>query len=193
MKHDIVVSLRALAVLTVLTGALYPLVMTIVAMTCFPAQARGSLVAGPRGIVGSTLIGQHFRSERYFWPRPSTVGYDPMPSGASNLGPTSAALRDSIARRRTRFASAHGLPAETDIPGDMLTASGSGVDPHISPGSALLQVARIARARGWDATARARIIDLVEHSVEQPQLGFLGEPRINVLHLNLALVALDGN
>jgi K+-transporting ATPase ATPase C chain len=191
MKNTVVVALNMLLILTVLTGLLYPLAVTVVAVLVFPHRSQGSPVRVDGRIVGSELIGQQWNSDRYFWSRPSAVGSNPLPSGGSNLGPTSRVLRDSIIARRSGFIHWNGLPAETPVPSEMLCASGSGVDPHISPPAAYLQVDRILRARGWASARRASLLALVGESVEARQWGVLGEPRVNVLRLNMALDQLE--
>lgn len=167
-------SLRFMIVMTILTGFLYPAVMTGTSKIFFPERANGSLVKNKDGkITGSELIAQGFKNEKYFWPRPSAVDYNPMPSGGSNFSPTS---QDSVAKVKER--QAQGLTDES------LYASGSGLDPHISPANAYHQVARVAKARGMSEDA---IHAIVTTNVEHRQLGFLGEERVNVLKLNLAL------
>lgn len=169
-------SLRIYLVLTLLTGILYPLAMTGVAQLLFPKQANGSRIFENSKLVGSDLLVQKFESPRYFWPRPSSADYATVPSGASNKGPTSADLKKSIDERRGKVGK--------DAPVDLLTASGSGLDPHISPEAARLQLARVAAARNMSIQ---KVTTLVDQAIEPPQLGFLGEPRVNVLKLNLAL------
>jgi K+-transporting ATPase ATPase C chain len=169
-------SLRIYLVLTLLTGIIYPLAMTGVAQLLFPKQANGSRIIENGKVVGSDLIAQKFESPRYFWPRPSSADYATVPSGASNKGPTSADLKKSIDERRAKFGN--------DAPVDLLTASGSGLDPHISPEAARSQVTRVAAARNMSIQ---KISALVDQTIEPPQLGVLGEPRVNVLKLNLAL------
>jgi K+-transporting ATPase ATPase C chain len=173
-------SLRIYIVLTLLTGIIYPLAITGVAQLLFPRQANGSRILAQEKLVGSDLIAQKFESPRYFWPRPSAADYATVASGASNKGPTAADLKKSIDERRQKFG-AH-------APVDLLTASGSGLDPHISPEAALSQIPRVAAARHIPAD---KIVSLVGKIAEAPQLGFLGEPRVNVLRLNRALDQLD--
>lgn len=173
-----------LVILTFLTGILYPLVVTALAQAIFPGQANGSMLVKSGAPVGSSLLGQGNDSPQYFQPRPSTTDYGALPSSGSNLAPTSVVLAEQVAQRAAEFRTANRLPADTAVPVEMLFASASGLDPHISPNSARMQAGRVAAARGLK---EAQVIDLVESHVESPQLGFLGEARINVLLLNLAL------
>jgi len=177
------------AVLSVLTGLVYPLLMTAVAQTLFPSQAAGSLVTRDGKLVGSRLIGQNFSDPKYFWGRLSATS--PMPyngagSTGSNLAPTNPALVDQAKGRIDALRTAD-PPLNGPIPADLATASASGLDPDIQPQSALAQVARVARARGLD---EARVSKLVADHTEGPWLGVIGEPRVNVLQLNLALDAI---
>lgn len=177
--------------LTLITGVLYPLAVTLSAQLMFPQQANGSLIVIDQQTVGSSLIGQAIEDTRYFWSRPSAridSASEWVVSGSSNAGSTNAALAEAVAMRETAFRTAHGLPENIAVPAEMLFASGSGLDPHISPEAARLQIDRVAAARGID---RERIAQLVEQHVEAPQLGFLGQARINVLLLNLALEGLQ--
>ena len=171
--------------LTVVCGGIYPAAVTLVAGIAFPRQAAGSFVNDASGrVTGSTLIGQPFSDPEYFWPRPSATGpfaYNPGSSGGANLGPTNpvflAAVTDRVAALR-----AAGISGP--VPADLVLASASGLDPHVTPAGASAQVARVARARGLAETELER---LVATRIEGPQFGILGEPRVNVLELNLAL------
>ena len=177
----------ATAVLAVVCGGLYPLVVLSLAQVAFADKANGSLITDSQGVVrGSRLLGQGFAAGRYFHPRPSAAGsgYDAASSGGSNWGPTSRKLHDAIKDRVAQYRAENGLAAAAPVPADAVTASGSGLDRHISPENARLQTARVAAARGLPVERVAR---LVEHFIEPPQGGFLGEPRVNVLMLNLAL------
>ena len=189
LKNQLRPAILVTAVLMVITGLLYPGLVTAVAGVLFPHQANGSLVAVNGQVVGSTLIGQSFAGARYFHPRPSAAGagYDDTLSAGSNLGPTSAKLADTLIAAAVDSAVRLDGAVRGRIPSDLVTRSGSGLDPHISPASALLQVARVARARGLDS-AVVRV--LVERHVQNRQFGLLGEPRVNVLRLNLALDSL---
>ncbi len=177
-----------LALFTLLLGVAYPAAVTGIAHVVLPAEAKGSLVTVEGRVVGSELVGQPFSEERYFWPRPSasTPGYDGLASGGSNLGPTSPELLASVRERVERLRATN--PDEGPVPIDLVTASGSGLDPHVSPAAALYQVARVARARGLPP---GRVRDLVLASVESPVLGLFGSPRVNVLRLNIALDGMD--
>jgi len=171
----------ALTVLfTLLTGLAYPLAMTGLSQTLIPAAANGSLIERDGTVIGSALIAQPFAGDAYLHPRPSASSWNAAGTGASNLGPTSAALIATVADRRAAWEAAN----DTAAPIDAVTASGSGLDPHISPETALAQAARIAAARGVDASA---VRSLIETAIEGPFLGLYGEPRVNVLLTNLAL------
>lgn len=174
---------RMMTLLTLITGIAYPLLVTGLCQTLFRSQANGSLIARHGKVVGSRLIGQPFTAAGYFHPRPSASNYDPTASGGSNLGPTSQALIDRIHQGAVAFR-ADNPQFSGPIPADLLTASGSGLDPEISPASAAAQVARVAAARDAES---AQVQALVRSLTRPPQLGFLGEARVNVLELNLAL------
>jgi potassium-transporting ATPase KdpC subunit len=178
-------ALVLLFLLTVLTGVAYPLAVTAVAQVAFPVQANGSVIEEGGAPRGSALIGQYFDEPRYFWSRPSatTPAYNAGASTGSNLGPLNPALTDAVKARVAALRAAD--PGNiAPVPVDLVTASGSGLDPHISPAAAQYQVARVARARGLDAE---RVRRLVQEHTESRDLGVLGEPRVNVLLLNLAL------
>lgn len=182
-------AVAATLVLAVVCGGAYPLMVFGLAQVLFPAQANGSLILDAQGTVrGSRLLGQGFTGARYFHPRPSAAGngYDAANSGGSNLGPTSRKLRDAINDRVQAYRGENGLAADIPVPADAVTASGSGLDPHISPRNAGLQIHRVARARGWP-DERVRV--LVDRHTAPPFAGVLGNPGVNVLTLNLALDA----
>jgi K+-transporting ATPase ATPase C chain len=187
-------SLKMFFGLLVLVGGIYPLIITGGALLTMKEKASGSLIIKEGKVVGSRLIGQQFENEKFFWPRPSEVGYNPLPSGASNLGPTSQKLSEAVQARKLRLAKSHGTADFALIPSDLLFASASGLDPHISVEAALFQCDRIARARHLKGEAgRQLIVDLITKHTEKPLLGFIGCPRINVLELNLALEELQHN
>ncbi len=179
-------SLRHLLLWTVLTGLAYPVIVTVLAQVALPKPANGSLVERHGQLVGSALLAQPFQGTNYFWPRPSSATYATVPSGASNLGPTSGQQKTNVINNLAAFRSGNQLATNADVPADMVYASGSGLDPDISPAAAELQVARVATARGMAAD---QVRALVTQYTQAPQLGFLGQPRVNVLLLNLALDA----
>jgi K+-transporting ATPase ATPase C chain len=197
MLQHIRPALVMIVAMTILTGLVYPLVVTVIAQAAFPYQARGSLLEANGKVVGSELIGQGFADAKYFHGRPSATTdtdpndatktvpapYNAANSGGSNLGPTSKALVERVKEDAGKL----GAPPGTPIPADLVTTSGSGLDPHITPAAAQLQVARVAQARNRPAAEIAR---LVAAATEDRTLGVLGEPRVNVLKLNLALDAL---
>lgn len=186
MRAQLAAAARAVLVITLLCGLAYPLAFTGVAQLAFPDEARGSLVERDGQVVGSSLIGQRFEGDEWFHPRPSAAGagYDGMASGASNLGPTSDELLDMLAERVKTYRDLNGLGADEEVPVDAVTASASGLDPHISVANARLQAPRVARARGIPVDDVLRLVD--EHT-SRPLLGFLGEAAVNVLEINLAL------
>jgi K+-transporting ATPase ATPase C chain len=185
-KQELRSAVLMFLVLTVITGALYPLGVTRVAGLFFPNQADGSLIYKEGQVVGSRLIGQPFDDPKYFWGRPSATGpfpYNASASSGSNLGPTNDVLKKAVADRVAELKAAD--PEKTaPVPVDLVTASGSGLDPHISPASAAYQIGRVAKTRGLE---EERVRRLVSAQTEERQWGLLGEPRLNVLELNLAL------
>lgn len=181
-------ALTLVVAMTALTGLAYPLAINGVAQAVMPEEANGSLIERDGKVIGSSLIGQNFASERYFWPRPSATGPDPYnatASSGSNLGTTSVKLKERVAGDVARL-TATGIAQP--VPGDAVTTSGSGLDPHISPAFAEAQVTRVAQARGLQPAA---VATLVEQTIEKPDFGVIGEARVNVLELNLALDALN--
>ena len=189
MKEQIRPALTMLLILTVLTGLVYPLSVTGLAQVLFPEQANGSLIVHNGQVVGSKLIGQYFDKPEYFWSRPSATSpfpYNAAASSGSNLGPTNSVLIEAVKARVTALRSAD-PSSNTPVPVDLVTASASGLDPHISPAAAMYQVNRVARARGLD---ERRVRELVARNIEGRQFALFGEPRVNVLELNLALNAL---
>ena len=187
MGNDIKTAIRPavsfLLLFTLLLGLAYPLAITGIAQLVFPYQANGSIVRDGDRVVGSALIGQNFSSPGHFHPRPSAAGdgYNAAASSGSNLGPTSQALADNV---KERVATARAEGVKGAVPADMVTASGSGLDPDISPANALAQASRVAVARGLD---EAQVRQLVERTVKYPTLGVLGDPHVNVLLLNRQL------
>jgi K+-transporting ATPase ATPase C chain len=177
-------------ILAVACCGLYPLVVFALGQAMFPAKANGSLIVSSDGTVhGSRLLGQQFKADKYFHSRPSAAGngYDATSSGGSNLGPTSQKLHDSVAQNISDYRSQNGLTTNAPVPADAVTASGSGLDPHISPENANLQAPRVAKARNL---AIEKVRALIVQYTDLPDLGVLGEPGVNVLELNLALDAL---
>ena len=187
MKTQLIISIKIFTVLTVLCGIAYPLLVTGIAQLAFPEKANGSLILQGNKVIGSELIGQKFDSIIYFSSRPSATDYNPLPSGSSNLGPTSSKLKQLVTDRETQFIESNQLSASENIPSEMLLASASGLDPHISPNAALLQVGRIAKARNLNKIQKDELIQMVNNMSESPQFGLFGEDRVNVLLLNLEL------
>jgi potassium-transporting ATPase KdpC subunit len=187
------ISLKIFLFFTVLTGILYPLLITGIAQAFFANKANGSLINKDNQIVGSKLIGQQFDSSIYFTSRPSATSYNPLPSGGSNYGLTNKKLKEQVMERRLQFIKFNGLDSLIDIPSEMLFASASGLDPHISPAAALLQVDRIAQARNFNQIQKQKLLQCISEYTESPQLLCLGEARVNVLALNLELSQLAQN
>jgi potassium-transporting ATPase KdpC subunit len=175
MKNNyIIVGLKFFIVTALLTGLVYPLIITLIGQTLFSASSNGRL----------ELIAQKFDQDKYFWPRPSSQDYNPLPSGGSNLSATSKQLQDAVAARKQTLLKADPTKKAEEIPADLIYASGSGLDPHISPAAALFQVDRVAKARGLDSSKKGAIIELIGRLTEGRDLGVFGEPRVNVLRLN---------
>jgi K+-transporting ATPase ATPase C chain len=191
MKTQLLISIKIFALLTVLCGIAYPLFITGIAQLVFPEKANGSLIVQDNQVIGSELIGQKFDSEAYFWSRPSATDYNPMPSGGSNYGPASVKLKQLVADRTAQWIKSNPSPVADEIPSEMLLASASGLDPHISPKAALLQVDRIVNVRHLNDSQKQQLLNSISEISEAPQFSFLGESRINVLVLNLALDKLD--
>jgi K+-transporting ATPase ATPase C chain len=172
--------------LTLLTGGVFPLVLFVLGRLLYPGQAGGSVVIRNGVVVGSRLIGQDFTRPEYFHPRPSAAGagYDGTSSGGTNLGPSNPKLLESVRQLAEHYRRSNGLPPDATVPIDAVTRSGSGLDPHISPANAALQIARVARARSLNVEDVRR---LVQGHAQGQQLGFIGNPRVSILDLNLAL------
>jgi K+-transporting ATPase ATPase C chain len=182
-------SVRQTILWSIVAGVIYPVIITVIAQVAFHDQANGSLVQRDGKIIGSAFLAQQFQGTNYFWPRPSACGYGTGPSGivassGSNLGPTSAPLHTNVINNISAFISGNNLPTNTPVPADMIYASASGLDPHISPEAARLQIARVAASRGM---SEDKVKALVDQFTEPPQWGFLGQARVNVLLLNVAL------
>jgi potassium-transporting ATPase KdpC subunit len=187
MRKVIFTGLKFLIIMTILTGLLYPGFITIITSVFFHREAQGSLVRENGITIGSELIGQNFESQKYFWSRPSVINYNPIPSGASNLGPLNPLLKEQVLQRARAFRQANTIGNEQEVPPEMITASASGLDPHISPAAALLQVKRVAKARGLTTEGEAQIIRIINDMTEKPQFSVFGKPRINVFLLNLKI------
>lgn len=187
MKTQLIISIKIFTVLTVLCGIIYPLLITGFTQSIFPEKANGSLIIENNKIVGSELIGQKFDSACYFQSRPSAVNYNPLPSGGSNLGPINEKLKEQVAERSKQWGKSNPKVSAEKIPAEMVFASASGLDPHISPTAALLQIDRIVEVRNLTDAQKQQIVELVNELTEKPQFSLLGESRINVLKLNMAL------
>jgi potassium-transporting ATPase KdpC subunit len=187
------ISLKIFLVFTLLTGILYPLVITGIAQIVFPEKANGSLIVKGNKIIGSGLIGQQFDTTIYFSSRPSAILYNPVPSGGSNYGLTNVKLKNLVADRKKQFIIFNQLDSLAVIPSEMLFASASGLDPHISQKAALLQVDRISNTRNFNTIQKQNLVQSVKNLTETPQFSVLGEERVNVLILNIELDKLDQN
>jgi K+-transporting ATPase ATPase C chain len=187
MKTQIIIALKFLLAMTILTGLIYPFFMTGVAQLAFPTKANGSLIKKDGKIIGSELIGQKFDTTIYFWSRPSAVGYNPIPSGASNYGPTSDTLKKLVTLRRQTFLKQSSIKDINLIPKEMIFASGSGLDPHISPEAAYLQLDRVAGERKLSESQKQEVKLLIKNNTDGPQFNLFGETTVNVLKLNIEL------
>jgi len=183
----LIISLKLLVFMTLLTGIVYPVFIYLVAKTIFPQKSEGSFVKVNEKIIGSELVGQKFTSKKYFQSRPSAVDFQPMPSGGSNLAPTSQTLKNTVDSLRRAYIVFNELSENTDVPPDAVFSSASGIDPHISPVNALLQSDRVSKERNFNLNKKKELLELIKRLTENPQYGFLGEERINVLYLNLEL------
>jgi potassium-transporting ATPase KdpC subunit len=183
----LIIALKIFLFFTILTGIIYPLLITGIAQVAFPSKANGSLIEKENKTIGSELIAQFFDSAIYFMSRPSATSYNPLPSGASNYGLTNSKLKNQVEERRKHFIAFNQLDSLTEVPSEMLFASASGLDPHISPEAALLQINRIAKARNLNDLQKDQLKNMINSLVENPQFGLFGESRINVLRLNLKI------
>ena len=190
---SLVIAIKMFLLFSILTGIIYPLIITGTAQLVFNRKANGSLIEKGGTIAGSALIGQKFDTAIYFSSRPSATSYNPLPSGGSNLGLTNSRLRELSEQRRHQFIAFNNLDTLTSVPSEMLFASASGLDPHISLRSALLQYERISRVRRLNESQKAKLKELIYSLTEKKQLFCLGEQRINVLQLNLSLDTLTEN
>jgi len=183
----LIISLKIFLFFTVLTGIIYPLLVTVIAQIAFPAKANGSLIIKDNKLIGSELIGQQFDRAIYFTARPSSISYNPLPSGGSNYGLTNAKLKELVNQRKQQFIVFNQLDSNTIIPSEMLFASASGLDPHVSVKAALLQINRITKARNFNTTQKQKLVQCVKDQTENPHFFYFGEQRVNVLLLNLEI------
>ncbi len=181
------IALKIFLFFTVLTGIVYPLLVSGMAQAAFPEKANGSIIIKDGKAIGSELIGQKFDSTNYFIGRPSAVSYNPLPSGGSNYGLTNATLKKLVAGRKQQFIAFNQLDSLTEIPSEMLFASASGLDPHISPKAALLQVDRVVKARNLNPGQKEKLTRYIHSESDLPKFGLFGQSRINVLLLNIEL------
>jgi potassium-transporting ATPase KdpC subunit len=188
-----IISLKLFLFFTILTGIVYPLLVTGFAQVLFPEKANGSLIVKDNQMIGSELIGQKFDSSIYFTSRPSAISYNPLPSGSTNFGLTNGKLLKLVTNRREQFIAFNQLDSLTIVPSEMVFASASGLDPDISPDAALLQADRISKARNFDTIQTQDLLRSIINNIEKPQFLVLGKERVNVLILNLELNKLDMN
>lgn len=183
----IITAIKVLIAMTLITGVAYPLLITGFAQVCYSNKANGSMIIKNNQVLGSELIGQSFSSPEFFWGRPSAIGNNPMPSGGSNLSPVGELFKTQFQARLDTIRKYHGNIELSQIPKDLLFASGSGVDPHIAPETAYFQVERIAMARNYNQAQKEKLKDLIKKSIESRDFFIFGEERVNVLKLNLEL------
>lgn len=183
----VIISLKIFLLFTLLTGAIYPLLVTGIAQVLFHRKANGSLILKDNILIGSELIGQKFDTSIYFMSRPSAILYNPLPSGGSNYGLTNSKLKNLVDERKKHFITFNQLDSLSELPSEMLFASASGLDPHISPDAAFVQVERITKVRKFNISQKQRLLQYIKENTEYPQLMLLGEMRINVLNLNIEL------
>jgi potassium-transporting ATPase KdpC subunit len=184
---NLIISIKLFFLLTIITSILYPLVITLFANSVYPQKSNGSMIIKDKEIIGSELIGQQFSRPEYFWGRPSAINYNPMPSGGSNLNPVGSLIKEQIQTRIDTIKKYQGDATINEVPKDLLFASASGVDPHISPEAAYFQVDRVVEARKFGPEQKNKLIELIKKSIESPDLFIFGELRINVLVINLKL------
>jgi K+-transporting ATPase ATPase C chain len=184
MRAQLWAAIKIFLAITVLVGIAYPLVVTGFAQVAFDHKANGSLIKDNGKVIGSSLIGQQFTGDKWFQPRPSAADYDALASGGTNLGPTNPELIKTVKERVATYRKENGLAANEPVPVDAVTASGSGLDPHVSKLNAQYQARRVAEARG---ISKQKLQQLIDDNTDDASLGFLGEPGVNVLELNLAL------
>jgi K+-transporting ATPase ATPase C chain len=184
---NLIVSIKALFFFSILLGLIYPLLIWAIGQFVFPYQATGSIVTKDGKVIGSELIAQKFTDNKYFCPRPSSIDYNPLPSGASNFSLTSSQLISDFTLRKKVFVDKNNLQSDQEIPSEMLFASASGADPHISKQAAQMQTERIARIRNYDSNKKAKLIELIERLSKKRVFNALGEEIINVLKLNFQL------
>lgn len=187
MKNDSVSLVKLFLVLTVITGICYPLFITAYAHVCYPAKAKGDAITVNGKVIGAKMIGQKFTDAKYFQSRPSAIDYNPLPTGASNLSITSDSLKNLYQQRKNEFVKFNRLSGSAVVPSEMLFASGSGVDPHISKESAILQVDRIAAVRKFGMNKKNELYRIIDRQSFQRVFGIVGEELINVLELNVQL------
>ena len=185
MKKDVLISLKYLAISTVVLGFIYTMAITGIGDVLFSNKVKGSIIESNGVVIGSKLIGQKFTDPKFFWGRPSASNYNAVPSGASNYGAISKNLKKDVAQRINDLIKSDPNIKAEEIPADLLLSSGSGLDPHRRPKTALSQVSRVAKARKLSDAQKGRIIALINEHTEKAQVGFLGQPRVNVLELNI--------